>query len=98
MMACRGYYMAETHEGLLTGHNFSNGEHHYTVSVPRRGQTDKQVFHLEEEEESMQAILQYNAYSDLTELVNERLSDTEILVKEVDGRYEIAVEEMNQEV
>ena len=44
----------------------------------------------------MQAILQYNAYSDLTELLNDRPSDTEILVKEIDGQYEIAVEEMNQ--
>jgi heat shock protein HspQ len=88
--------MSETHEGLLTGHNFSNGEHYYAVTVPRRGQTDKPVFHLGEEEEAMQAILQYNAYSDLTELLNDRPSDTEILVKEVDGRYEIAVEEMKQ--
>ncbi|TKX55581.1 hypothetical protein EXE43_19990 [Halorubrum sp. SS5] len=88
--------MAEPHEGLLTGHNFSNGEHYYTVTVPRRGKTDKPVFHLEEEEESMQAILQYNAYSDLSELINDRPSNTEILVKEVDGQYEIAVEEMNQ--
>ena len=88
--------MAETYEGLLAGHNLSNGEHYYTVTVPRRGQTDEPVFHLEEEEESMQAILQYNGYSDLTELLNHRLSNTEILVKDVDGQYEIAVEEMNQ--
>jgi heat shock protein HspQ len=88
--------MAEPHEGLLTGHNFSNGEHYYTVTVPRRGKTDKPVFHLEEEEEPMQAILQYNAYSDLSGLINGRPSNTEILVKEVDGQYEIAVEEMNQ--
>jgi hypothetical protein len=51
---------------------------------------------LEEEEEPMQAILQYNAYSDLSGLINGRPSNTEILVKEVDGQYEIAVEEMNQ--
>lgn len=88
--------MAETHEGLLTGHNFSNGEHYYTVTVPRRDRTDEPVFHLEEEEESMQAILQYNAYSDLTELLNDRLSNTEILVQDVGGQYEIAVEEMIQ--
>lgn len=88
--------MAETHDGLQTGHNFSNGEHYHTVTVPRRGKTDKPVFHLEEEEESMQAILQYNAYSDLTELLNDRPSNTEILVKGVDGQYEIAVKEMNQ--
>lgn len=88
--------MAEIHEGLLTGHNFSNGEHYYTVTVPRRGQTDKPVFHLEEEDEAMQAILQYNAYSDLTDLLNDRPSNTEILVKKIDGQYEIAIEEMNQ--
>lgn len=89
--------MPETHEGVLTGHNFSNGEHYYTVTVSRRGRTDEPVFHLEEGEESMQAILQYNAYSDLTELLNDRLSNIEILVKEVDGQYEIAVEEMNRQ-
>jgi hypothetical protein len=88
--------MAETHEGLLTAHNFSNGEHYYTVTVPRKGRTDEPVFHLEEEDEPMQAILRYNTYSDLTELFNDRPSNREILVKEVDGQYEIAVEEMNQ--
>lgn len=87
--------MAKVHEGLLTGHNVTNGKHYYTVSVPRRGRTDEPVFHLEEDEEAMQAILNYNGYDKLSELLNNRLSNIEVLVKE-DGRgYVIAEDEMN---
>ena len=83
------------HEGLLAGHNYTNGKHFYTVKVPRKGVTHEPVFHLEDDEEAMQAILSYNGFSDLTELLNmERLSETKILVKEEDGGYVIAVDEM----
>ncbi len=86
--------MDEIHEGMLTGHNFSNGEHYYTVSVPRQEGTDQPVFHLEEDEEALQAILEYNGYDDLTELLNERLSNTDILVKKDERGYLIAEDEM----
>ena len=86
--------MGKAHEGILTGHNFSNGEHYYTVSVPRRGKTDEPVFYLEEDERAMQAVLKYNGYDDLTELLNSRLSNTEILLKEDERGYIIAEDEM----
>lgn len=89
--------MANAYEGLLSSHNFTNGEHYYTVTVHREGGTDKPVFHLEEGEEALEAILQYNEYADLTELLNNRLSDTEVLVKETNGTYEIAVDAMKKQ-
>lgn len=87
--------MEEIHEGLLSGHNYTNGEHYYTVTVTSGGVTDEPVFHLEADDEEMQAIINYNGYSKYEDLMNSIDEGIEVLLKEDDGLYVIAVDEMS---